>query len=72
MARKGDRRPGPSFVVALCLFAAGTAGIIVNAGAHTVGVIGGIVTILAGVAFFIRGVMARKTTPEGRRRFFIS
>ena len=72
MAGKGDRRPGPSLVVALCLLVVGVAVIVVNAGNHPIGVIGGVVTILVGVAFFVRGVSARKTTPEGRRRFFIS
>ena len=67
-----NRRPGPSFVVAFCLVAAGVAGIIVNGGNHTIGVIGGVVTILAGIVFFIRGVSARKTTAQGRRRFFMS
>ena len=69
MAGKG--RPGVSMLVALVLLVAGAAIIIVNVH-HPIGVVGGIVTALVGVAFFVRGVSARKTTPEGRRRFFIS
>jgi uncharacterized membrane protein len=67
----GKARPGVSMLVALVLLVAGAAIIIVNTD-HPLGVVGGIVTALVGVAFFIRGVAARKTTPEGRRRFFIS
>ena len=39
---------------------------------HPIGVIGGAVTALAGVGFFVRAVVTRQTTPQGRRRFFIS
>lgn len=72
MASNGNGRPGVSMVVALVLLVAGAAIIIVNIGGHPIGVIGGVVTALVGIAFFIRGVAVRKTTPEGRRRFFIS
>jgi uncharacterized membrane protein len=67
----GKGRPGVSMLVALVLLVAGAAIIVVNID-HPIGVIGGIVTAFVGVAFFVRGVSARKTTPEGRRRFFMS
>jgi hypothetical protein len=70
MASNG--RPGVSMSVAFVLLAAGAAVIVLNVGGHPIGVLGGIATALAGVGFFIRGVATRRTTPEGRRRFFIS
>jgi hypothetical protein len=70
MASNG--RPGVSMFVAFVLLVAGAAIIVPNVDGHPIGVIGGIVTALAGVAFFVRGVATRRTTPEGRRRFFIS
>jgi hypothetical protein len=70
MASKG--RPGVSMFMALILLVAGAVIIIVNIGGHPVGVIGGAVTALVGIGFFVHGVSARKTTPEGRRRFFMS
>lgn len=60
------------FLVTGLILAAGGIVIILNAGEHTIGVLGGAVTILAGLAFFVRSAMSRKTTPAGRRRFFIS
>jgi drug/metabolite transporter (DMT)-like permease len=68
----GNGRPGVSILVALVLLVAGAAIIVVNIDGHPIGVIGGAVTALAGVIFFVRGVATRRTTPEGRRRFFIS
>jgi hypothetical protein len=70
MAGKG--RPGVALVVALVLLVAGAAIIVVNLDGHPIGVIGGAVTALVGVGFLIRGVATRRTTPEGRRRFFMS
>lgn len=68
----GNGRPGVSMFVALVLLVAGAAIIALNVDGHPIGVLGGVVTALAGVAFFIRAVATRRTTPEGRRRFFIS
>ena len=68
----GNGRPGVSILVALVLLVAGAAIIVVNIDGRPIGVIGGAVTALAGVIFFVRGVATRRTTPEGRRRFFIS
>jgi hypothetical protein len=62
MASNG--RPGVSMFVAFVLLVAGAAIIVPNVDGHPIGVIG--------VAFFVRGVATRRTTPEGRRRFFIS
>lgn len=68
----GNGRPGVSMFVALVLLVAGAAIIVVNVDGHPIGVIGGAVTALAGVGFFVRAVVTRQTTPQGRRRFFIS
>ncbi|GAB3878520.1 hypothetical protein GCM10029964_029290 [Kibdelosporangium lantanae] len=69
MAGKG--RSGVALVMALILLVAGAVIILVNLD-HPVGIIGRAVTALVGVGFFVRGVSVRKTTPEGRRRFFMS
>jgi predicted Na+-dependent transporter len=68
----GNGRPGVSMFVALVLLVVGAAVIVLNVDGHPIGVIGGAVTALVGVIFFVRGVATRRTTPEGRRRFFIS
>lgn len=71
MAKDQGGRPFVALVMGLILVAGGIA-IIINAGQHTIGVIGGGVTIVVGLLFFVRSATARRTTPEGRRRFFIS
>ncbi|MEV4146540.1 hypothetical protein AB0J40_22935 [Amycolatopsis sp. NPDC049691] len=71
MAKEQGGRPFVSLVMGLILVAGGIA-IILNAGEHTIGVIGGCVTIVAGLAFLVRSAASRKTTAAGRRRFFIS
>ena len=65
-------RPGVALFVALVLLVAGAAIVVVNLDDHPLGVIGGAVTALAGVAFLVRAAATRRTTPEGRRRFFLS
>jgi hypothetical protein len=72
MASNGKGRPGVAMITGLVLLVAGAVIIVVNIGGHPVGVIGGAVTALVGVAFLIRAAATRKTTPEGRRRFFMS
>jgi hypothetical protein len=71
MAGEKGGRPFVSLVTGLVLVAGGVL-IIVNAGEHTIGVIGGGVTIVAGLLFFVRSATTRRTTAAGRRRFFIS
>jgi uncharacterized membrane protein YkgB len=68
---KEQGRPFVSLVMGLILVAGGVA-IIINAGEHTIGVIGGGVTIVVGLLFFVRSATSRRTTAAGRRRFFIS
>jgi hypothetical protein len=71
MAKEQGGRPFVSLVMGLILVAGGVA-IIINAGEHTIGVIGGGVTIVVGLLFFVRSATSRRTTAAGRRRFFIS
>ncbi|ALG10589.1 hypothetical protein [Kibdelosporangium phytohabitans] len=71
MARDRKGRPAASMAVGLGLLVAGISGIVLSAG-DSVGVIGGVVTVLAGLTFLGRGVSMRKKTRPGRRGFFMS
>jgi hypothetical protein len=71
MTEEQRGRPFVSLVTGLILVAGGIA-VIISAGEHLIGVIGGGVTIVAGLLFLVRSATSRRTTPAGRRRFFIS
>jgi hypothetical protein len=58
---KEQGRPFVSLVMGLILVAGGVA-IIINAGEHTIGVIGGGVTIVVGLLFFVRSATSRLNT----------